>query len=151
MKTLFNPDSLLEIQLRIQKLTPDKVPLWGQMEVAQMLAHCSNPLESAMGKVIFRSEENALKILILRIFFKKMNYSPAPFKKNLPTVPSFKVVEQKQFEKEKLRLLQNVSDAFEKGLDSSWSSHPSFGYFTPEQWGLVHYKHLNHHLTQFGV
>ncbi|NND11366.1 MAG: DUF1569 domain-containing protein, partial [Flavobacteriaceae bacterium] len=34
---------------------------------------------------------------------------------------------------------------------AEWEPHPSFGYYTKDQWGKTQYKHLDHHLRQFGV
>lgn len=151
MKSIFDRETFNDIQTRIQKLKMNSIPQWGKMDVAQMLAHCCGPFDSALGKVPNKPDRGPVIRFLLKIAFKNMLYSDTPYQKNLPTSPSLKVIDKKEFDAEKLRLLQNISDAYSKGIFSDWSAHPSFGYFTAEQWGKVHYKHLDHHLSQFGV
>jgi len=78
-------------------------------------------------------------------------YSDKPFRRNLPTAPSLKTQEYKDLPAEKAILKQAVIDFYECRTRTNWNPHPIFGKFTPEQWGKMEYKHLNHHLTQFGV
>jgi len=78
-------------------------------------------------------------------------YSDKPWRKNLPTVRSMKQTEDKDFTQEKGKLNQLVDDLYARREQQEWQEHPSFGYFTPKQWGKMQYKHLDHHLTQFGV
>jgi hypothetical protein len=41
MKNLFQLNYAGEMVDRVNKLTPESKPLWGTMNVAQMLAHCN--------------------------------------------------------------------------------------------------------------
>ena len=72
-------------------------------------------------------------------------------KKNLPTHPKFKVSDPKEFKKEQKALLDLVNEFSEKRNIEVWDPHPVFGNFTPEQWGKMQFKHLDHHLKQFDV
>lgn len=146
MESLFDKNTYEEIHTRIEKLTNTSQPLWGKMRVDQMLYHCTLPLESALGKIHLPKQGNFL----LRLF-KSTLYSDTPYRKSLPTAKSFVVTDEKDFETEKNKLLQDVKDAYEKGVNADWDEHPAFGKFTGEQWGKAFYKHLDHHLKQFGV
>lgn len=149
MKNLFQPEVLEEIQQRIEKLQPNSKRLWGKMEVAQMLAHCTAAIEVAVG------EKFPPRMFIGRIlapFLKPVLTNEKPFKKNTPTDKSFLVIDQRNFEKEKSRLLELIN-RFSTGGPGKVTSHPHsfFGKLTPIQWSTGMYKHLDHHLRQFGV
>jgi hypothetical protein len=149
MPSLFDATEATNISSRIRKLTPDAKPKWGKMNVAQMLAHCQAPLNVALGR-------ETLKRSIFGFLFgklaKKSVVSEKPFKRNLPTAPSFIVKEQRDFEAEQAKLLDLV-DAFANGGEQGLTKdpHPFFGAMTPGEWDTSQWKHLDHHLQQFGV
>jgi hypothetical protein len=149
MKNLFDPESLEETVQRINELQPNSQRLWGKMEVAQMLAHCTATLQVATG------EKTPPRMLIGRIlgpFFKSSFTNDRPLKRNSPTDKSFLVIDQRNFEKEKTKLIE-IMTRFSKGGIAKATRHPHsfFGRLTPIQWGMGMYKHLDHHLKQFGV
>lgn len=149
MKNIFDPSTLEEIKQRIDTLRPDMKRQWGKMEVAQMLAHCSAALEVAAGKKF------PPRVFIGRIigpFFKSAFSNDKPLKKNMPTDKSFLVIDRRNFEKEKARLL-NLITQFSTGGEAACTRHPHsfFGKLTPREWGKGMYKHLDHHLRQFSA
>jgi hypothetical protein len=89
--------------------------------------------------------------LLIGWFFKKSMYNDKPWRKNLPTLPRAKANEEKEFEVEYKILLELVDELYSHRDRKDWNPHPIFGNFTPEQWGKLEYKHLDHHLRQFGV
>lgn len=145
MKSIFDPAVFQEIVGRISKLTPHTPRAWGKMNIDQMLAHCSIPIESSLGKV----KEEFYGNFLSRWIIKKFVLSKNPFKPNLPTGKSFVITESKDFEKERDRLLQNIKDFVEKGEKGNFTQHPFFGHLTGAEWGWLTYKHLDHHLRQF--
>lgn len=149
MKSLFDPRITREIIDRINQLTPATPGLWGKMKVSQMLAHLQPALKIALG-------EHTLKKGLMSFLFGKMAkrqmVNEAPFKKNLPTAPSFVVKDERNFEEEKSRLIDLVvrfSIESKQALETR--IHPFFGKLTAEEWNILHWKHLDHHLRQFGV
>ena len=74
------------------------------------------------------------------------------FKKNLPTDPSFVVKDERDFSKEQQKL-QILINRFAQADPNAVSAkkHPFFGKMTSDEWGNLGYKHLDHHLKQFGV
>lgn len=147
MHSLFETESSNEIVDRIAALYKDTKPAWGKMTVAQMLHHCQFPLKIALQLPHPKVSGNFL----VRLLFKKSLYNDQPWRKNLPTPPSFRVDSQKDFEEEKAALLPLVHDFGALQHKKEWEPHPAFGKFTPEQWGKMQYKHLDHHLRQFQV
>ena len=85
------------------------------------------------------------------LLFRKSMYSDRPWRKNLPTAPFAKAREPKQVSEELPILKQMVREFHALKDREHWNPHPIFGEFTREQWGQMQYKHLDHHLTQFGV
>ena len=146
VKNLFDASVKQQIIARINKLTPTTQRQWGKMDVAQMLAHCQMPLGVATGK--HKLKRNFFLSLIGPLF-KKQLFNEKPFKKNLPTDKSFVMVDPKDFEKEKQGLIQMITHFSETTMSDA--PHPFFGKLTKEEWSKGTWKHLDHHLQQFGV
>ncbi len=147
MKSLLEETAYREIKDRLSKLNENSERLWGKMTPGQMTWHCQYPLQLA----IKNKPNNAKGNLLIKLFFKKSLYNDKPWRKNLPTAPQLKAKEPKAFAEES-KTLNALVDEFTKLNDrETWYPHPSFGAFTKEQWGQMQYKHLDHHLRQFGV
>lgn len=149
MNTLYEPATLQEILRRIESLNLQAPRLWGKMNVAQMLAHCSVGLEMASGMKKF--PQSFIGKLLGR-FMKSSFLSDKPFKKNGPTGKELVIADMRDFTVERSRLTQIIKE-FSDGGEEKCTSHPHsfFGYLTPKEWGILMYKHLDHHLQQFGV
>jgi len=149
MKNLFDKTAYEEIVARIGKLSAQSQRQWGKMDVAQMLAHSKEAFKVPLS-------ETAIPRMFIGILlgwaFKNKLYNDAPWKQNLPTAPNFIIKDQRNFETEKTQLLSLI-ERFHKSNPATIEAiiHPMFGKFTGEQWGKAMYKHLDHHLTQFGV
>ncbi|MGJ8592271.1 MAG: DUF1569 domain-containing protein [Aquaticitalea sp.] len=150
MKSLFDSDTHQEVLGRIEQLHEHQQPVWGKMNVAEMLNHSQRPLKVANGRMSFMENPNIVKKFMLKLF-KPQLYNDQPIRRNLPTVSEFKVLKYDSFEEEKQRLIECVNEFQKKDLNLHWPEHPIFGKFTTEQWGKMQYKHLDHHLKQFGV
>ena len=149
MKSMFESATLDDVVRRINSLNAGSQHLWGKMGVAQMMAHCSVALEVATGRRIAR------RVLIGRILgpmFKKRYYDDSEFSKNSPTHPTFVITDERDFAAEKQRLL-GLAREFSEGGEAKCTREPHsfFGNLTPREWGIGTYKHLDHHLRQFGA
>lgn len=150
MKNIFTREIAGGIIDRIDKLRSDTKPLWGKMSVGQMLAHCNVTYEMVYENK--HPKPNTFKRFLLKLFVKKIVVSEKPYKKNSRTAPEFLIREDKNFEIEKVRLTSYIKKTQELGethFDGK-ESH-SFGVLTKAEWNNMFYKHLDHHLTQFGV
>ncbi|MCC8424696.1 DUF1569 domain-containing protein [Mucilaginibacter sp. UR6-11] len=150
MKSVFNPADVMELIYRINKLRPDSQPLWGKMTVAQMLAHTNVSYE--MVYTDKHPRPNPFMKLILKMLVKNKVVGPAPYKHSAPTAPAFLIKDEKNFEAEKIRLLSHLNQTQQLGeayFDNK-ESH-SFGKLSAAEWNIMFYKHLDHHLGQFGV
>lgn len=147
MKSLFDQEAYDEIRSRLQALSENSERQWGKMTPGQMLRHCQAPLNIILEKEDYGFKRNWLAIL----FFKKSLYNDKPWRKNLPTAGPLKQKEPRDFTKEKAAL-ESLLDEFDtQRAREEWPPHPGFGEFTKQQLGQMQYKHLDHHLTQFGV
>jgi hypothetical protein len=149
MKNLFDKDTYKEIINRINALTPQVQRQWGKMSVAQMLAHSKEAFKVPLSD---KKMPRMFIGLLLGWAFKKKLYNDEPWKRNLPTAPNFIIKDERDFEKEKQELLGLINQFYNGGPENVGRfPHPMFGTFTKEQWGKAMYKHLDHHLMQFGV
>jgi hypothetical protein len=147
MKSFFNQGVYEELLSRLDKIDRDTQPLWGKMNSGQMLHHCQMPLNIILEKKDYGIKPNWL----VNLLFKKSMYSDKPWRKNLPTVPGFKINDHRDFDTEIHELKALLKALHEQRDRSEWQAHPAFGHLTKEQWGKMQYKHLDHHLRQFGV
>jgi hypothetical protein len=146
IKNLFDPVVKQDIIDRINQLKPDSQRQWGKMSVSQMMAHLQMPIGVGIGK--HQITRSPLMKLIGR-FFKPIFINDKPFKQGLPTDRSFVIKDDKDFNTEKIKLLEMVGQFKEENI--SEAPHPIFGKLTKEQWSRGTWKHLDHHLRQFGV
>lgn len=150
MKSVFNPQDVEEIIDRINKLTPETQRLWGKMSVSQMLAHCNVAYE-----VVYESKHpkpNPIFKFIATTFIKKHLVNEVPYPKSTRTAPVFIVSDDKDFSKEKDRLIGFIRKTLELG-ESHFENKESYsvGRLTAQEWNNMFYKHLDHHFKQFGV
>ncbi|WP_221390184.1 DUF1569 domain-containing protein [Dyadobacter sp. NIV53] len=150
MKNIFLPEVSNEIIERINHIKPDSQPLWGKMNAAQMMAHCCVTYEMAYENK--HKAPNVFMKFILKTFIKDSVVGPKPYKKNSQTAPAFLIKDERDFNTEKKRLIAYIKETQESGakfFDGKESL--SFGKLSEAEWNVMFYKHLDHHLGQFGV
>lgn len=150
MQNLFNPADVQSAISRIEKLKPTSTPLWGKMNVSQMLAHCNVAYEFVYDDK--HPKPGAIKKFFLKLFVKDIVVGPKPYKKNNPTAPEFKIVDERDFEVEQQRLKAYINRTLELGESHFHNlENRSFGKLSAQEWNVLFAKHLDHHLQQFGV
>lgn len=147
IKNLFDPAVKQEIINRINQLSPASKAQWGKMNVAQMLAHLQLPIKIAYGT---HQPKGSFLLRLIGPLFKSKLWDEQPYKHSLPTDPTFVMTgSEKEFEKEKAALLDLVTRFSEATIVGE--KHPIFGKLTKENWSKATWKHIDHHLRQFGV
>jgi len=149
MKNLFEKESTDEILSRVDQLQPAAQRQWGKMEVAQMMAHCSAALDMASGEI------NPPRMFVGRILgplVKPIFTNEKPFAQNNPTEKRLVVADRRDFAREQEQLKQKIQQ-FHQGGEAACTRHPHpfFGTLSPQDWSRGMYKHMDHHLRQFGV
>jgi hypothetical protein len=149
MKNLFQLDAVDEVISRIDQLQASAQRQWGKMDAAQMLAHCSASLDMASGRML------CPRIFIGRLIgpiFRPIYSNDKPFSRNSPTDVKLVVSDPRDFAREREQLKARVRQFHEGGeAGCTIHPHPFFGALTPHEWGTGMYKHLDHHLRQFGA
>ena len=150
MKNLFEAATVEEVRGRIARLKPDSERVWGKMNPAQVLAHCSAGMEMAIGT------KNPPRLFIGRLLGglakKSMIVNEKPMPRNSKTDKSLVVSDERHFGAERQRLNELI-DRFAVGGSGACTKHPHFffGPLTPVEWAALEYQHLDHHLRQFGA
>lgn len=136
---------------RIQQLQPGTQPVWGKMNVEEMMVHCAAGIQLAFGDFPSKVKMGSFRAAVIRLLFVELfpipKSAPSPAEMNvnkkLKTRLSFD--EGKTHLISQLQRLENVPD------DIKLRPHPLFRQLSNRQWGKLAYKHLDHHLRQFSV
>lgn len=149
VKNLFDKTAFTELTERLNILTPESKGLWGKMNVSQMLAHCK---EAFKVPLMEKPPKRMLMGYLFGWLAKPLLYGPKPYKKSLPTAPNFIITNERDFEEERKQLIELVTKFHQSDPNGIGDKvHPFFGKMTAEQWGKGMWKHLDHHLQQFGA
>lgn len=139
-----------QVIARINTLTPETKAQWGKMTVDQMLAHCNVTYEMAYEDK--HKKPGGFAKFMLKLFVKGVVVNEKPYKKNSRTGPTFLISDKRNFENEKTRLINYINKTVELGENHfEGKESNSFGVLNKTEWNNQFYKHLDHHLSQFGV
>ena len=149
-RSLFDPAAVAAVKRRLQMLRADSPRQWGTMTPSQAVTHCARGVELALG------ERRPPRVMVGRLLgwaIKPLALgNDAPMRRNTPTVPGLVVDEDPDLAVERTRLSALI-DRFVAAGPAGCTTHPHsfFGRLTPREWAVLMYKHLDHHLRQFGV
>jgi hypothetical protein len=149
MKTIFDETTHGELLERLGKLAPDTERRWGKMSASQMMEHAARALEMAAGKKPIQQRFIGKAIGWI---FKSGFLGEKPIPRSAPTGRSFIIQGEPDFEATRKRLTDVMAEFYglgEGGTDGN--IHGFFGPLSGKQWGETQYKHLDHHLRQFGL
>lgn len=147
---IFNNETVSKVIDRIHNLNENSKAKWGKMDVAKMLAHCNVTYEMVYDNK--HPKPNFILKFILKTFVKSKVVSDDSYPKNGKTAPQFIIKSDKNFSDEKERLINYIEKTQSLGENhfDGKESH-SFGKLSVKEWNNLFYKHLDHHLKQFGV
>ena len=151
MPQVLNDATLASLIQRINKLEDGSVLKWGQMTVSEMLTHCSTAIQMGLGEVATKPKFNKATGAIARLFFIDV----FPFPKGSPTAPELhprmKLRKPETFARERDQLIAQLKRIHDTPESHSFADHPIFRQMGRKRWGQLVYKHIDHHLRQFGV
>lgn len=150
LPNIFHSQTTTEFTWRINSLTGNEIPLWGKMNVGQMLSHCCVPYQQILGENADRPP--FIMRVLMRWFFRKSMTNAKPYQKNLPTGPTLVRTGSHNINEERIRLISYIERVRQLGPEKL-ADIPSLslGKLSSEEWSNMLYKHLDHHLRQFGV
>lgn len=146
MPSLHDASYRSRIVERIQALRPDTERRWGKMSVDQMLWHVNKPMALVLGELTIDPKKPPIPRGLLKFILLNL-----PWGKNAPTHPAFVPKQRYDFDSERARCLQLIDKLSSMDVNGNWPTHPMFGPMRGSEVSRLQAKHLNHHLTQFGV
>jgi ubiquitin C-terminal hydrolase len=151
MVNLFSQEEAQKVVDRINMLKSNTLSLWGNMNSSQMLAHCN-----VFYLYVFEPESfdqpNLIKRIFLKNIRKKFVMSENPYPKNFRTAAEFIISDFRDFENEKLNLIDSILKAQRLGeAFFEQRENLSFGKLSSKEWNILFSKHIEHHLKQFNV
>ena len=150
LPNIFTTSVSNDVVSRINQLSNTTPAQWGKMNVTQMLAHNNVTFEFAYEEK--HKKPNFFMAFILKNLVKKGLTNEVPYKKNSSTAPEFIIGDDRNFDVEKSRLIEYINKTVQLG-ENHFDGRVSmiFGPMTTTEWNNLFYKHIDHHLTQFGV
>ena len=148
MRSILNQGDRTNIVNRMHSLTASSTRQWGSMDVTGMLQHLHLSARMTVGELEVPSANKR----VFQVFpFKHLLLYVVPFPKGAPTAPALKPTDAAAFEEERTALLELLERIGSGPRDGDGPEHPLFGPLTWREWGVVMYKHADHHLKQFGA
>jgi len=148
MKTLFNGDDRKDLERRLDRLVHSSSPRWGRMDCGQMLAHLTEAMRMGLGELPVRGRKGGpLRFPPLRhaiIYW-------LPFPKGAPTAPELIARRAGDCVLETAEIKTLMERFAARAGAAKWAEHPAFGPLSERDWGVLGYKHIDHHLRQFGA
>lgn len=150
MGSILNQKSLDRLIQRIDKITPDDKARWGKMNASEAVCHMRDQLRVALGERKCARKPTGFLTTWLG---KRMAIDAFKWPKG--KIPTVYEMDQKRggtptavFEKDKEALIESIHQM--QISESDFHDHPAFGHLNRKEWGRLAWKHLDHHLKQFG-
>ena len=147
MRSLWDPSARRELRDRLARLTPASERRWGTMSAPQMVAHLADCMRMAQGDLVVPSKNLPIRFTPL----KELILYVLPFPKNAPTAPEVISRAPLDWATECASLGTMIEQFGERDPSATWPEHPAFGKLSGKQWGVLAYRHTDHHFRQFGV
>jgi Protein of unknown function (DUF1569) len=148
MGSILNEADRAEIVRRMRSLSVSSNGRWGSMSVVSMLQHLRLSARMTVGELpVLSVNKRAFQMFPL----KHLILYVLPFPKGAPTAPELKPIDAVSFEDERAALLELLERIGTGPREGKGPAHPLFGPMTWREWGVVTYKHADHHLRQFGA
>lgn len=146
MKTIWDSSTRRELQERLGRLTAQSERQWGTMTAPRMVAHLVDAMRMATGEIQVPSKKLPIRFTPL----KQLIIYALPFPKGAPTAPQLVSRAPASWASE-CATLETMLQQLPDRRRSLAPEHPAFGALTAKQWGVLIYRHMDHHFRQFGV
>ena len=151
MSSIFDPDVRAAVKTRVRALRPGSQRRWGRMSAHQAVCHMSDVLRMALRERTVAARPLPFgplaRLVALRL--------PLAWPRGIRTLPEVEQgcggTDPVDFERDRADLLALIDRYGCSAPSERAASHPILGTMNPDQWGRWAYRHLDHHLRQFGV
>ena len=147
MKSMWQAEARRELQARFGTITPDRTPKWGRMSAPQMVTHAADALWMAIGELACEPKRSPLRYAPI----KQLVIYVLPWPKGVPTAPELLARKPTTWSTDLHELSALIDRIGSRGPAGPLADHPAFGRLSSRTWGALMYRHLDHHLTQFGA
>lgn len=148
MPTIFEPDTLARILGRVDRLDPARAPLWGRMTAPEMVCHLNCAMRSALGELETRPPHGPLSHWPLN----KLAIHVVPWPRGKAKSPrEFLARKPDSWDADRRELSTLLDRIAKRGAEGTWPASVVFGRINGRDWGVLTWKHVHHHLEQFGV
>jgi len=148
----FDSDYGAELIERIQRIPEDAVPRWGKMRKNDLIEHLIWVLHHSMGR---STQVPDFGNWFSRTVLKKLallSIMPIPKNMKLPgQLTDRGIIAQEPGDLETLQAIIEEYLHLVQADELEPAPHPYFGPLTVDEWDIIHVKHFEHHLKQFGV
>ena len=147
MKSLWQPSVREELKSRLAKLRQNQTPGWGKMTAGRMVVHISDSLRSSIGELTIKRRNGPLRYTPI----KQLVIYYLPFPKNVPTAPELIARQPGEWTADVGELTGLIDRFATYDRSGEWTDHGAFGRLTGDDWGVLMYRHTDHHFRQFGI
>lgn len=147
MKTLFDRELREGLLARLQHVTAETRPRWGKMNAEQMLAHLVEAMRMGLGEFTPRPKRMVTRYPPFRQLFVYW----LPWPKGAPTARELLPSDRREIDVSKREIVRLVNAIAERQSEKEWPDHPAFGKLGGRGWGVLGWRHIDHHLRQFGL
>ncbi len=146
IRTLLNNTDRTELLERLRRVRPDAKAGWGSLDARRMLCHAADQMRVALGDLPSKPVHSLLSRTLVK--FLVVNTGIKPPRGRIQTAPEMLISQPKSWDDDLGTCVELVERV---GRGSARAVHPTFGRLSPEEWGRLCWKHLDHHLGQFGA
>ena len=148
MGSILNESERATICSRMRSLSVSSTARWGRMSVTGMLQHLRLSGQMTVGELTVASKSKR----VFQVFpVKHLILYLLPFPKEAPTAPELYPDAAASFEEERAAVLTLLDRIGAGPREGTGPAHPLFGTLSWREWGVATYKHVDHHLKQFGA
>ena len=147
MKSIWQEDTRRELHDRMERLVWNRQAEWGRFTAPKMVCHLADSLKMAMGDLQVTPKRLPIRYPPL----KQLIIYLAPFPKGAPTAPELLVREPQEWAHDVADVQALLDRAAGCRTTDAWPEHPAFGKLSRRAWGVLVYRHMDHHLKQFGA
>jgi len=148
MSTLFDQTDRATILRRLDALVPNRPPAWGRFTAPEMVCHVSAGLRQGLGDLDTGKPVGPFRFPLIN--WLAIHVFPWP-KGKAQSPPALLTTKPTAWDAD-VETLRNLIDRFgQRGESAAWPPSAAFGRISGRSWGVLQYRHLDHHLTQFHV